>query len=215
MKVTMNRKIVWTAAVLALVATALSIAFYQRLPDPVPTHFDLKGIPNGFTPKPFGAFIMPLLIAALGLVLAVLPAISPRGYTLDAFRRVYEIVSITILGVLFTLGVLALFQALGWRPPLSRVLLPLIGVILIVTGNFMGKIRRNFFVGIRTPWTLADEEVWFRTHRFGGPLFVIAGVVLMAGAFFGAGMALLLPVIILVALVPIVYSYVVYRRLQP
>ena len=210
-----NRKIVWTAAVLALVATALSIAFYQRLPDPVPTHFNVEGTPNGFTAKPFGAFILPFLIAAVGLVLSVLPAISPRGYTLESFRRVFEIVSITIISVLFILGVVALLQALGWRPPLNRVLLPLLGVILIVVGNFMGKLRRNFFIGIRTPWTLADEEVWFRTHRFGGPLFVIAGVVLMAGAFFDAGNALLLPVIIIAALIPVVYSYVVYRRLQP
>ena len=211
----MNRKIVFTAAVLALLATALSIAFYDRLPDPVPTHFDLNGNPNGYTPKPFGAFVMPFLIAALGLVLSVLPKISPRGYTLEAFGRVFEIFSITILGVIFVVGVVALFEALGWRPPLDRVVLPLVGVILIVIGNFMGKLRRNFFVGIRTPWTLADEEVWYRTHRLGGPLFVIAGIVLMAGPFFGAGVPFVIPVLIVAALIPVVYSYVIYRRLQP
>jgi uncharacterized membrane protein len=211
----MNRKIVLTAAVLALLATALSVAFYDRLPDPVPTHFDMAGTPNGFTPKPFGAFILPFLIAVLGLILSVLPAISPRGYTLEAFRRVFEIVSITILAVIFVIGIVALLQALGWRPPLDRVIDPLIGVILIVIGNFMGKLRRNFFIGIRTPWTLADEEVWYRTHRFGGPLFVIAGIVLMAAPFFGAGVTFVLPVLLLAALIPVVYSYVIYRRLQP
>jgi uncharacterized membrane protein len=211
----MNRKIVLTAAVLFLLATALSIAFYDRIPNPVPTHFDMNGTPNGFTPKPFGAFILPVIIAFAGLILSVLPAISPRGYTLEAFGRVYEIVSITIIGVIFVIGVVALLQALGWRPPIDRIVVPLVGVILIVLGNFMGKLRRNFFIGIRTPWTLADEEVWFRTHRFGGPLFVIAGIVLMAGAFFGSGISLLLPVVILAALIPVVYSYVIYRRLQP
>jgi uncharacterized membrane protein len=211
----MNRKIVWTAAVLALVATALSIAFYSRLPDPVPTHFDLQGTPNGFTPKPIGAFILPFIIAVVGLILSVLPAISPRGYTMEAFGRVFEIVAITIIAIVFAIGVVALLQALGWRPPLDRVIQPLVGVTLIVAGNFMGKLRRNFFIGIRTPWTLADEEVWFRTHRLGGPLFVVAGIVLMVAPFFGAGMSLIIPVLLLAALIPVVYSYLIYRRLQP
>ena len=211
----MNRRIVFTAAALALLATALTLAFYDRLPDPVPTHFDLRGNANGFTPKPFGAFVFPILVAALGLVLSVLPRISPRGYTLEGFGRVFEIVSITILGIIFVIGVVALLQALGWRPPIDRVVLPLIGVMLIVLGNFMGKFRRNFFIGIRTPWTLADEEVWYRTHRLAGPLFVVAGIVLMAGPFFGGGPLLIVPVIVLAALIPVVYSYFIYRRLQP
>jgi uncharacterized membrane protein len=211
----MNRKTLWIAAVLVLVAAALSIAFYDRLPDPVPTHFDLKGIPNGFTPKPFGAFVFPLMIAITGLVLSVLPTISPRGYTLEGFARVFEIVAITILAAVFVIGVVALLQALGWRPPIDRVVLPLIGVILIVLGNFMGKVRRNFFIGIRTPWTLADEEVWYRTHRLGGPLFVLAGIVLMIAPFFGAGSALVVPVVLIAALIPVIYSYLIYRRLQP
>jgi uncharacterized membrane protein/pimeloyl-ACP methyl ester carboxylesterase len=210
----MNRRIVIVTGLLSLLSLAAGIAFYDKLPDPVPTHFDVAGNPNGYTSKPIGAFILPLILAGLGLVLSVLPKISPRGYAMESFRRVFEIISISILGIVFIIGVAALLQALGWRPPIDRIVLPAIGALFIILGNFMGKLRRNFFVGIRTPWTLASEEVWLRTHRLGGPLFVAAGVILMFGAFLGGGPALIVPVVVIAAIIPVVYSYVIYRRLD-
>lgn len=209
----MNRRIVIVTGLLALLSLAAGIAFYGKLPDPVPTHFDLSGTPNGYTAKPMGAFILPLILAGLGLLLSVLPKISPRGYLMESFGRVFEIISISTLVILFIIGVVALLQALGWRPPIDRIVFPLIGALLIILGNFMGKLHRNFFVGIRTPWTLASEEVWLRTHRLGGPLFVVAGLILMVGAFFGAGFSLIVIVVAIAAIVPVVYSYVIYRRL--
>jgi hypothetical protein len=131
-----------------------------------------------------------------------------------SFRRVFEIISVSVLGIVFILGVGALFQALGWRMSFDRIVVPVIGVLFIILGNFMGKLQRNFFVGIRTPWTLASEEVWFRTHRLGGPLFVLAGIILMIGAFLGEGAGLILPVIVIAAIVPVIYSYLIYRRLE-
>ena len=81
-------------------------------------------------------------------------------------------------------------------------------------GNFLGKVTRNFFVGIRTPWTLASEEVWLRTHRLGGKCFVAAGFAVVAISLLGLGPWAMMAVILAAALVPVVYSYVIYRRLE-
>jgi uncharacterized membrane protein len=81
-------------------------------------------------------------------------------------------------------------------------------------GNFMGKLTRNFFVGIRTPWTLVNDEVWLRTHRLGGKLFVAAGVVTAIAAFSGAGLYVMLAAVLAAAIVSVIYSYVVYRKLS-
>ena len=206
--------VVLTATVLVVVSIAMSVVFYDRLPDPVPTHFDATGRANGFTPKPFGAFVGPALIAFLGILFEVLPRISPRGYRMARFERTYQIVFCAILGVMFVLATVALLEATGVKIRVDRVALISIAVLLLIIGNFMGKLTRNFFIGIRTPWTLASDEVWFRTHRFGGWLTVIAALILFAGAFLGAGPSLILVVVVALAVVLTVYSYVIYRRIE-
>ena len=210
----MNRRIAIVTGLLVVLSLAAGIVFYDKLPNPVPTHFDNNGHPNGYTSKPMGAFILPIILAPVGLLLSVLPAISPRGYGMQSFGRVFEIISVSVLGIVFILGLIAFFEGLGWRLSVDRVVVPIIGVLFIILGNFMGKLQRNFFVGIRTPWTLASEEVWFRTHRLGGPLFVLAGVILVVGGFLQAGLAWIVPVMLIAALVPVVYSYVIYRRIE-
>ena len=103
----------------------------------------------------------------------------------------------------------------GYALPMSTIAPLAVGVLLMVLGNYMGKLRRNFFMGIRTPWTLASEAVWERTHRMAGWLFVLGGAVMVVAALAGAVRGrLLLAVIVVVALVPVVYSYFVYRRLE-
>jgi uncharacterized membrane protein len=89
-----------------------------------------------------------------------------------------------------------------------------IGVVFVVIGNYMGKVQRNFFVGIRTPWTLANEEVWLRTHRLAGKLFVASGVVLAVSSFFGPGLLIGVAFALVASFVPVIYSYVLHRKLE-
>jgi uncharacterized membrane protein len=206
--------LVATAGALVIISIVISIALYDRVPDPMPTHFDLRGHADGFTSKPLGPFIGPIMIAALAAIFIAFPKISPRGYQIERFRGTYEIVASAVIGLVFFVSMTALSIALGAQVRVDRLMLIGIGVLFVILGNFMGKIRRNFFVGIRTPWTLASEEVWLRTHRLGGRLFVIAGLVLMAGAFFDATPALILAVILTTAAWLTVYSYVIYRRVE-
>ena len=201
---------------LVLVAlTALVPALnYDAIPDPVPTHWNLRGEADGFTPKPWGAFLGTFtLLFSLGVFLAI-PNISPAGYEVNGFPRAYFLMAVgtmIFIAVVTSAGVL---QSIGLGIDIDATVTGGIGALFMLIGNLLGKITRNFFVGIRTPWTLASEEVWLRTHRMGGKTFFSAGVVILIASVFGARAAFVLPAILIAALVPVVYSYVIYRRLQ-
>jgi uncharacterized membrane protein len=197
---------------LVVAAFALAAARYSHLPDAIPTHWNAQGEVNGTTAKPWGPFVMPLMMAATYALLAVTPRISPQGYRMERFRGAFETVQVALLGFLFALSALVVLQL-----PLAmhRLSEGGTGVLLIVIGNVMGKITKNFFFGIRTPWTLANDEVWLRTHRLGGKLFVAAGLgVLITAACGVSGSAPLLIGVGAAALIPSAYSFLLYRRLE-
>ncbi|MDQ2970621.1 MAG: SdpI family protein [Acidobacteriota bacterium] len=193
---------------------ALTAAVYPRLPDPMPTHWSSEMEPDGFTPKPLGAFLPAGILGGVWLLFVVLPRISPRGFRFESFSRAWRVLQPTLMGFFFLVTSLILATAAGARVPLERALGASMGVMLIVLGNFMGKLTKNFFIGIRTPWTIASDEVWLRTHRLGGKLFVLAGVALFAAAAAGVGMVVAIGAVVVAALISAVYSYVLYRRLE-
>jgi uncharacterized membrane protein len=193
---------------------ALSAWFYPELPDPMPIHWDLAGNVDRYGAKPWAPFLLPIVAAGTAALLAVLPRISPRGYTLEGSRRSVGVVSASVVGFLGFVHTLLLAHATGHPVAVERWIPLGLGVLLALLGNRFGKTTRNFFVGIRTPWTLASDEVWLRTHRLGGKLFVIAGAVVVAAALAGRGVIALPIAVGLAALVPMLYSYWLYRRLE-
>jgi uncharacterized membrane protein len=199
---------------LVVLAFALVAAVYNDLPDYVPSHWNASGVVDAKMAKPWGPFMLPLTMAGVFALLLVLPHISPRGYDMTRFRRAYGVMQLAVLGFFFALNVIVLLVAFGWAVPMNRAVLVGAGALLVVIGNLLGKVTTNFFVGIRTSWTLADPEVWLRTHRFGGKALVVAGLVSAAGGIMDADPRLLVPVVLLVAIAPAVYSYVIYRRLE-
>src|SRR5262245_992258 len=153
-------------------------------------------------------------MASVFLIFLALPAISPKGFRFEGFRAVWGVLQAAILGVLFFLHALALLAAMGKPVDMPRGAGAAVGLLIAVLGNFLGKVTRNFFVGIRTPWTLASDEVWFKTHRLGGKLFVIAGLATFVLALAGASPIALGVVIGAAALISVVASYVFYRRIE-
>jgi len=209
------KRLLITTIAFVVVSVVIGAVLYPRLPDRIPTHFGLHSVPDGFTAKPLGVFMTPIVLVVLGLVFAALPRISPKGWGLDSFLSVYEIIAIAVLTVEFVDGMLRLYQAMGNPLDVHREGTIGIGVLLVVLGNFLGKTTRNFFVGIRTPWTLASPEVWLRTHRIGGVLFVAGGGVILVHSFVGSGAPYFaLWVIGGIALFLVVYSYLLYRRIE-
>jgi uncharacterized membrane protein len=202
------------ALLLVLACFALAGALYGRMPDPVPTHWNLRGVADGFTPKPWGPFLMPLTAAGLLGLLMALRALAPREMPVERFARVYTVLTAVVVAFLALVTALTALAAVGVAVNMSRALGLGTGLLFVVLGNFMGKLTRNFFVGIRTPWTLVSDEVWLKTHRLGGKLFVAAGVVTVVAAFTGAGLGVMLAAVLAAALVSAVYSYLVYRKLS-
>jgi uncharacterized membrane protein len=199
---------------LVVLAFALVAAVYDRLPEHVPSHWNAGGAVDATMAKPWGPFMLPLTMAGVFVLLLVLPRISPRGYDMEPFRRAYAVIQLAIIGFLFALSVVVLLAGLGWVVPMNRLVAVAIGALLVIIGNFMGKVTTNFFVGVRTPWTLADPEVWMRTHRFAGKVIVVAGLAFAVAGLLGTDLRVLTVGVIVAALVPAIYSYVIYYRLE-
>lgn len=199
--------------VLAAVALLLSALAYGHLPDPVPTHWNWHGEVDGWTPKPLGAFVLPLLMVGLSVLFVVLPRISPQRFRMEGFDRAYGVMILALQSLFLLLTGLVHLAGMGFDVDVGRTVALTIGLLFMVFGNYLGKVTRNFFLGIRTPWTLASEEVWLRTHRMGGRVMVAMGVGLVLSALFGVHRATMLPILAL-SLTPIAYSYFIYRRLE-
>lgn len=201
---------------LGLVIASFVMAFvlYGRLPDSIPTHWNVEGVVDGHTPKPWGPFVLPLVMAAVYLALVAVPRISPSGFRVTRFQGVFEGIQAALIAFLFLLNVLVLLAGIGVPVPMARVVPSATGLLFVVLGNYMGKFTKNFFCGIRTPWTLASDEVWLRTHRLGGRLFVLAGVIVFVSGLLGGGPVPVITAVSVVVVTPVVYSYVLYRRLE-
>jgi uncharacterized membrane protein len=204
----------WLPAVLIAGAVVFSLVVFNRLPERVPIHWGLSGEPDRFGSRIEGAFLMPVLMTALLLLMQWYPSRDPRSANIEKFRGAYDTVVFATIALLTGIHVVALGSALGWRIDMATVVLAGVGVLFVVLGNLLPRVRSNFIFGIRTPWTLSSEDVWMRSHRVGGYAMVVAGLITIAGAFLGRGIGLGLAFasLVLGGLVPIVYSYVLWSR---
>src|SRR6188768_4147411 len=145
----------------AFIALGFGVAAWlpPRLPELVPTHWDAHGHVNGYMRKPLGVYVLPLAMLGTHALFAALPRVSARASEIRSFGRVFDILHTTSLAFLLFITVLALRAATGEHVPVLQGVGVAMGLILLVMGNFLSKVRRNLFVGIRTPWTLANEEV--------------------------------------------------------
>lgn len=202
------------SAVFVAIAVGATIWLYPRLPAQVPIHWDMNGQANRYAPRFWGAAMWPLLIFGLAVLTVALPAISPRRFEIKPFAGIYGALMLVIQGVMLVIGMTALLVGAGFALPLSTIVPLAVGVLLMVLGNYMGKLRKNFFIGIRTPWTLASDAVWERTHRLAGWIFVLAGMAMVIATLAHAMPGWGLMVIVAVLLIPYVYSFFVYRALE-
>lgn len=202
------------SALFLLVLMAVFVWLYPHMPARVPTHWNARGQINGYM-SPLGAVATPMIvIAVLATFTLLLPTISPRGYEIRPFVSVFVLVMLATQVFVLISGLAVLLNAAGHAVKMPLVCMLGIGVLLMVMGNYMGKLRKNFFIGIRTPWTLASDTVWERTHRMGGWFFMLAGMAIMVVALTSAPVILLLGIVLSAVLMPAVYSYVVYRRVE-
>jgi uncharacterized membrane protein len=199
---------------LVAAAFATSAVLYPRLPSVIPTHWNAAGVIDGWMPKSRGAFIAPGVSLVIVACLILFEPIQIQEDADELKVRYYPTIVAGVAGLNFFVNLWVLMAGMGWHRTVPSYLAVGVGLLLVVIGNSLGKVRRNGVVGIRTPWTLADEEVWARTNRVGGWLIVLAGVVMAATGLCGFRMAPGLIALATAAVVSVVYSYVISRRIN-
>jgi uncharacterized membrane protein len=207
----------WLALTLVAATVVTSAALYRRLPASIPIHWNAQGVVDGWAPKSQGAFIGPcaaLVIVALLILLEPWPKKEGGDTEAGAKSCSHPAIVASVAGILFYANALVLMVGIGWHLDMPSHVIIAVGLLVAVLGNSLGKVPQNGVVGIRTSWTLADEEVWARTHRIAGWLFVLAGAVTVITGFMGHGMPPGLIAIGAAAVVSVGYSYVVSRRLN-
>ena len=199
---------------LALIAGSFlfSAAVYLWLPDQIPSHWNIAGEVDSTMSKTWGAFMMPLIMLGLYGVFRVIPALSPKGYGIEAANSGFVGIRVAVFALFALLNVLILLAALGVPIAMGSAVSMAVGGLLTVLGWFLDRLPRNFYVGIRTPWTIDDEDNWTRTHRLGKWLFMAAGLVMVVGGIMGANAFVIVTAALAAGLVPMVYSYLIYRQ---
>ena len=207
----------WPALILILLAVAVTIWLYPRLPDPMPTHWNFQNEVDGYSSRAAGAWLMPLMAAGIYLLLVAIPFLDPRRENVASMADLYRLIRLGMTGFMTLLHIVLLMAVLYGRSDLvGRAVPAIVGLLFLLIGNYMPRMRPNWFMGIRTPWTLSSDTVWRKSHLLGGRLFMLAGVVMFLIPFLPETVATiaLMAVILVAAFLPIVYSYVIFRREQ-
>ncbi|MEW6599261.1 MAG: SdpI family protein [Pseudomonadota bacterium] len=204
-------------ALIVAALAGLSLYVIRAAPDGlIATHFDLHGKADGWMPRDQAAWFMPIMAGGIAVTFAVLPLIMPKKGDLGRSAEAYGVASIGIVAILALAHATLMARALGYDVDPVRPILAGTGLLLATLGNYLPKTRYNYVMGVRTPWTLADERVWDQTHRLAGPLMMLGGLAVTAGVWFvplEQVIWLLLAGAAAPSLIAVVYSYIVAKRL--
>jgi uncharacterized membrane protein len=202
--------------VLILIAFAIlaGLLTWNRLPEQMASHWNMNDQVDGTLPKFWGVFLIPLMALGMLALFLILPAIDPLKANIAKFRATFNLFIVFIMAFLLYVHGLTIAWNLGYQEfRMSAAMLPFLGILFIFVGVLLRQAKRNFFIGIRTPWTLSSDLVWEKTHQLGSVLFIASGVLALLGAFIGGMTAFLLIMIPLLgsSLVLVVYSYLLYQ----
>ncbi|CAN5247837.1 SdpI family protein [soil metagenome] len=212
----MNNRIFYPLLAIVLVAPFILIGyFWSAIPEIIPIHYNIHNEPNDWAPKSWGMFLIPVISLVVTLVLLAVPKLDPKG-NIDKFIGVYRGIVIATATFMTALTCMEVLRHVGYPVPDNSIQLGVV-VLFAFIGNVMLKLKPSFFVGIRTPWTLSNDEVWRRTHRLGGYLWVFASLLMIP-------VVLLTPVeiypyiflgyVAIISIIPIAYSAILYFRLK-
>ncbi len=200
--------------VLIIASVIASFYFYAHFPTQVVTHWNFQGQANGYSDRALGAFLFPGIILGIYLLFLVLPILDPKKERYEESIGPYNIFKNLLVVVLTIIYFIASISNLGYAFNVGYFVAGIIGLMIMIMGNYMGKLKPNWFVGIRTPWTISSENVWTKTHRLGGILMMIFGVVIIISPWLPETLAMVLFIVSAIAfsLGSMIYSYVIYRQ---
>jgi uncharacterized membrane protein len=205
----------WLAPACIAAMLVFGATVYGRLPDRVPSHWNIYGQVDATSGRLGAVLMLPAIAAGVWLLMLVLPRIDPRRAAYASFAGTYQLIMNAVVLFMALVHVALLGAAIGWPIGIPQVLGVGIGVLFMVLGNEMGRLQPNWFAGIRTPWTLSDPENWRRTHRFGGKVFFVAGLLIAASSLLlpsALSTFVILAGALGTAVLSIGYSYLLWRQ---
>ena len=190
-----------------------TLAVYNNLPDWLPIHWNIRGEVDGWANKQTAVLLMPGTVLILLGMLIGLPAISPKQFSITSFRSTFNYIMLVIMVLMGYIHILMLLAGMHPNLNMGRALISGMFLFFALMGNMMGKVRRNLWMGVKTPWTLASDRVWDATHRLAGRLMVGGGIAGIVLSFAGVSPVICIVLLFATLLYPAVYSYFLYRQL--
>ncbi|MBY0076449.1 SdpI family protein [Priestia aryabhattai] len=207
------KKHVFPLSITLLTLVAWIIAL-PHLPATMPIHWGANGEADGFATKINAMILTVGIMVLIYFIIAFVPRIDPRKENYKYFSKTYNILLNAVLLLFFFVNMSTILQGLGYNVPMSYIAPIMAGLVFIIIGNYLQRVRSNYFMGIRTPWTLSNENVWKKTHRLSGKLFFIGGLLILISAFLPDGYksVIMWGSIVLCVAIPYLYSYLAYKK---
>lgn len=186
---------------------------WKQIPEQVPIHFNLKGEADNYGSK----YLFPLLHIGLYLLLLILPKIDPRKKNYEIFSSTYFKLRFVLILFFSVIIFLIITNGIGMHVNMERILVTGLLLLFTIMGNYLGNIRPNWFIGIRTPWTLENETVWKKTHFMAGKLWFWAGLAGLVLSFFLTGRILhyiIIAIVLIISITPLVYSFIIFKKMD-
>jgi uncharacterized membrane protein len=201
--------------ILIAVAVIAGVLLWDQLPEQMASHWNANDQVDGYMSKFWGVSLMPLIVLGMLVLFIALPGMDPLKANIAQFRGAFNLFIVLITVFMLYIHGLTLAWSLGYQDfKISSAMLPFMGVLFIFIGYLLKQAKRNFFIGIRTPWTLSSDTVWDKTHQLGSVLFMASGALAIIGSFFGGMAAFWLLFVPLMGstLTLVIYSYILYRN---
>ena len=208
----MTELIIWIVLIIPFIA---ALTYWDKLPDRVAIHFNFKGEADGFGNKPMGILILPVINLLIWVLLKFLPKFIMTQLQFNLFSKRYNIIRLLVHSFISALYLVILLYTLQHKTNVLLFIAYGILILLLVTGNYLNNIKTNNFIGIRTPWTMKNVDVWRKTHHLTSRLWVAASLIMMCIIPFVTELqvsVLLIAYFIIITIPPIIYSYIIYKK---
>lgn len=201
-------------SILIILSFVTATYLYPQMPEQMASHWNAAGEVDGYMSKFWGLFLMPIVLTVIVLVFTFLPKIDPLKKNVEKFRKYFDRFILIFTLFLLYIYVVTILWNLGRTFNMTSVILPAMALLFYYSGILLEHAKRNWFIGIKTPWTLSSDVVWKKTHKLAAKLFKASAIILLSGIFLpDYGLFFFIPVLI-AALYPIFYSYFEYKKIK-
>lgn len=210
----MNKSPIIAAFAIIMLSALLALIVYPNMPDSMDSHWNFDNKVDGHMTKFWGLFLMPIVSLGMFLLFLALPLIDPLKKNIEKFRFYYNQFILVMITFMFYMNMVIMLWNFGFKFNMSSTLLPGIGAIMYFAGVLMKHAEQNWFIGIRTPWTLSNKKVWDKTHKLGSIIFRIVGVIILLSVFISEYERYIIFASILALLYPMIYSYLEFKKIE-